>query len=165
MSRSPFRFSQFAFAWDRCVLGQIAFALFSSLFFRLSLGSSGRKCSNKKVSRFLLVLSRWFRWWQLQPLKVNYHVDNFLQSERGCHATVRCQQKCLQCLGNLKRTPLISEGFLLWVHETKDEREGAKVNAKPWVSCSANTWADRCDKWPPYTTRCFFCTSSPLVFI
>lgn len=53
----------------RFVLGQIAFALFSSLFFRLSLDSSRRKCSNKKVSRFLLVLSRWFRWWQLQPLK------------------------------------------------------------------------------------------------
>lgn len=53
----------------RCVLRQIAFALFSSLFFRLSLSSSRRKCSNKKVSRFLLVLSPWFRWWQLQPLK------------------------------------------------------------------------------------------------
>lgn len=36
----------------------------------------------------------------ITAFEVNYHVDNFLQSERGCQATFRCQQKCLKSKKN-----------------------------------------------------------------
>lgn len=134
----------------RCILGQIAFALFSFLFFNQSLGSSRIKCSNKKVSRFVLVLSRWFRWWQFQTLKstttwttfskvnevamqlfvVNKSVSNVWEIWKECHwfQKVFCYEFMKRMKRGREQKSILSHGLVvLQVHERITVKSGRLI--------------------------------------
>lgn len=91
-----------------------------SFFVNLSLGSRGRKCSNKKVSRFLLVLSRWFRWWQLQRLK---STTTWTTSSK---ATVRCHQNVSNAWKTWKERHWVHKVFCYEFMKRKTQERGHK---------------------------------------
>lgn len=127
------------------ILGQMALALFTPSFWTCLTAAVEVSAPFSKVSCFLLAIRRWFKWWQLRPLKSSTTWTTFSKVKCRCQATVRCQQKCLKCVGNVKRMSLIWESFSLWVHGRKEERDGAEVNTEPWVSYTASTRANHCE--------------------
>lgn len=107
----------------RFVLGRIAFALFSSLFFRPSLGSSRRKCSNKKSLAFSPCPQSMVQMVAITAFEVNYHVDNFLQKWTRLPCNCSLSTKVSQMSGESEKNAIDFRRFSA-MSSWNERREG-----------------------------------------
>lgn len=142
----------------RCVLGQIAFALFSSLFFNLSLGSSRRKCSNKKKSRVFSLSSvdgsdrgNYSLWSQLPRGRL---CPKWTRLPCNCSLSTKVSQMC----GKSEKNAIDFRRFFCYEFMKRKKRGRGQKSILSHGLVVLQAHERITEKWPPYTTRCFFCT-------